>query len=96
VRYFIDQKLLAVVSNQRTSSTKIQTLGDSEDDYFLKYITGYSSKDLNRWMLEILKKHYSTKFIFEDSYFLANLIKSCGNLLNMKNLNETVHEIIRQ
>lgn len=47
-------------------------------------------------MLDILKKQFSTKLIFDDSYFLANLIKSCGNLLNMKNLNETVHEIIRQ
>jgi hypothetical protein len=62
----------------------------------MKVLKGYTSKDLNKWLLEILKKHYSDKLVFEDTCYVANTIKACGNLVNMKFIKETVYEIIRQ
>lgn len=94
IRYLFDQTLLEVVSQQSNSSYKLVIFDRSK--YNMKVIKGYTSKDLNKWLLEILKRHYSDKLIFEDTCYVANIIRACGNLLNMKFIRETVHEITRQ
>lgn len=66
------------------------------NDYELKMVKSFSTKDLNKFLLELVKKHYSSKLLFDDSYYIANIIKAMGNIVNMKTLAETVTEIIRQ
>lgn len=94
VRYFFDQTLIKAVSNEKTFSSKL-VLGDVLE-YDLNKMNGYTSKYLNKWILDILKTLYSDKLVFEDTYFISNLISSLGNTMNMKYLPETVNEIIRQ
>jgi hypothetical protein len=65
-------------------------------DYDLKTIKCFSGKELNKFLLEILKSHYSSNMLFDDSKFIATIIKGLGNIVNMKMLSETLNEIIRQ
>ena len=94
-QYYIDKVLIGELGKQRSSSKKIQNLGD-QLDYNMKLIKNFSGKDMNHFLVENLKKQYSTKAIFDISGFVAMNIKACGNCIQMKMLHETVHEICRQ
>ena len=76
-------------------STVIDTLAKFEN-FDLRNIKRYSSKELTRFLIDLVRKHYSSKFLFDDSHYIANILKSLGNVLNTKMPSETLNEVIRQ
>lgn len=51
---------------------------------------------MNRFLLDLLRLHYASKFLFDDTNFLSNVIIGLGNCLNIRFLHKTIAEIIRQ
>ena len=94
IRYFIDKTIVKYVSQLRESSS-IYKIWDI-NDFDLRIIKNFSTKDLQKFLIDLLKKHFSSKLLFDDSYYISNVILALGNVINMKGLSEAIHEIIRQ
>ena len=76
-------------------STVIDTSAKFEN-FNLQNMKRYSSKELTKFLIDLVRKHYSSKFLFDDSHYIANIIKSLGNVLNTKMMIEPLKEVIRQ
>lgn len=74
VRYFVDNAIVKHVSGLKEGN-KIDNLAKL-DDFEIKYFKNYTSKELNKFLLDLLKKHYNSKLLFDDSYYIANIIKA--------------------
>ena len=94
LKYYIDMALIKSVSSLKESA--IIDAAINFETYDLQDIKRYSSKELTRFLIDLIRKHYSSKFLFDDSHYVANIIRALGNVLNTKMLSETLNEIIRQ